>query len=65
MRASGLGVERVRPGKSEVMVLQSDPALAQELLGWSAAVSLEEGLGRTAAWMRDALEHYRSGIYVV
>jgi NAD dependent epimerase/dehydratase len=57
--------ERVRPGKSEVMVLQSDPALAQELLGWSAAVSLEEGLGRTAAWMRDALEHYRSGIYVV
>jgi NAD dependent epimerase/dehydratase len=57
--------ERVRPGKSEVMVLQSDPAVAQELLGWSATVPLEEGLSRTAAWMRGALEHYRSGTYVV
>jgi UDP-glucose 4-epimerase len=57
--------ERVRPGKSEVMVLQSDPAVAQELLGWSATVSLEEGLARTAAWMRGALEHYRTGTYVV
>lgn len=57
--------ERVRPGKSEVMVLQSDPAVARELLGWSATVPLEEGLARTAAWMRGALEHYRSGTYVV
>jgi len=40
--------ERVRPPDSEVEALVSNPALARELLGWKAEVSLEEGLRRTA-----------------
>ncbi|MFZ2492702.1 MAG: GDP-mannose 4,6-dehydratase [Thermoanaerobaculia bacterium] len=43
--------ERLRPTASEVLVLLSDPSRAQAKLGWSARVSLEEGLGRTAAWL--------------
>lgn len=57
--------ERLRPGRSEVQVLQSDPALAEELLGWRAEVSLEEGLGRTAGWLRGELHRYRTDSYVV
>jgi UDP-glucose 4-epimerase len=44
--------ERVRPPGSEVEVLCSDPARAARLLGWKAEVDLEEGLARTAAWLR-------------
>lgn len=43
---------RMRPDASEVMVLQSDPSLARELMGWAAATSLEEGLAVTIEWMR-------------
>ncbi len=43
---------RVRPGGSEVMVLQSDPTRAQELLGWRAETSLEDGLAATVEWLR-------------
>lgn len=57
--------ERYRPDKSEVMVLQSDPSLAQELLDWRASVSLEQGLRRTAEWMRSELGRYRAGSYVL
>ena len=48
--------ERLRPDKSEVMVLLSDPQRAQELLGWSPNVSFEEGLGITAKWVEANLE---------
>jgi UDP-glucose 4-epimerase len=57
--------ERVRPTGSEVMVLQSDPALAESLLNWRAETSLEEGLRHTAEWMRGELARYRAGPYVV
>lgn len=56
---------RVRPAASEVMVLQSDPAVARETLGWTAEVSLEEGLRRTAAWLGTHLHHYRPADYAV
>ncbi|MCD4750474.1 MAG: SDR family NAD(P)-dependent oxidoreductase [Thermoanaerobaculales bacterium] len=44
---------RVRPGKSEVMVLVSDPARAKDLLGWAPSVELEHGLAKTAAWLKE------------
>lgn len=50
--------ERVRPEKSEVEILLSDPSLAKDLLGWEPSVSLEEGLKQTAGWLagRTSLE---------
>jgi NAD dependent epimerase/dehydratase len=43
---------RMRPDGSEVLVLQSDPSRARQLLGWQAETSLEEGLARTIEWIR-------------
>lgn len=57
--------DRLRPSKSEVMVLQSDPARARSVLKWEAAISLEEGLRLTAEWMRSNLAAYRPGHYAV
>ena len=57
--------QRVRPSKSEVMVLQSDPSLARTLLDWKAEVTLEQGLARTAEWMKKEIGRYRAGVYVV
>ena len=50
---------RLRPDSSEVLVLESDPSLAEQTLGWRASIGLEEGLGLTADWMRRNREHYR------
>ncbi len=57
--------ERMRPANSEVERLLADPTLAGELLGWRPEVSLEAGLLRSSIWMRDRLEGYRVGEYVV
>lgn len=56
--------ERVRPARSEVSVLQSDPSLAQRLLGWRAEVSLERGLELTRQWLELHVERYRPAGYV-
>jgi UDP-glucose 4-epimerase len=48
-------VARVRPEASEVMVLLSDPARAADRLGWTATVTLEDGIGRTARWLESRL----------
>jgi UDP-glucose 4-epimerase len=52
---------RLRPDASEVLVLQSDPSYAAERLGWRPRVSLEEGLARTAEWLRGHLGRYHVG----
>lgn len=57
--------ERVRPERSEVMVLQSDPSRARDLLGWRATVSLEEGLSATAEWISANLNRYSPDVYAV
>ncbi len=44
---------RLRPDASEVLVLQSDPSVARELLGWRAQTGLEEGLAMTLDWLRE------------
>lgn len=53
-----LDERRLRPGKSEVEILESNPARARDLLGWVPAVSLDEGLRRTAAWLERRLDRY-------
>ena len=57
--------QRLRPGASEVERLLADNTLAQSLLGWKPAVSLEEGLTLTIEWMREHLDMYRPHDYVV
>jgi UDP-glucose 4-epimerase len=56
---------RVRPERSEVQVLQSDPTLARHLLGWEATVTLEEGLSETARWIKTNLHRFRPNHYGV
>ena len=53
-----LDERRLRPERSEVELLLSDPGLAGKLLGWTPSVSLEEGIARTAHWLRDNLDRY-------
>lgn len=57
--------QRVRPMNSEVMILQSDPSKAHRLLDWSAVVSLEVGLERTASWIREHLHLFDTKTYSV
>lgn len=57
--------QRLRPEKSEVERLLADNRLAREVLGWEPVVTLEEGLEKTIAWMRDHLDRYRPGTYAV
>ncbi|NVB78327.1 MAG: SDR family NAD(P)-dependent oxidoreductase [Kofleriaceae bacterium] len=53
-----LDPSRLRPDASEVLVLESDPARAKQLLGWEPQVTLEDGLARTAAWMSQHMQLY-------
>ncbi len=49
---------RLRPPASEVQVLLSDPGRAKAELGWQAKVELEDGLRRTAEWLRTHMAKY-------
>ena len=44
---------RLRPESSEVLVLEADPSLAREVLGWEPRTSLEDGIRATIAWLRE------------
>jgi dTDP-glucose 4,6-dehydratase len=57
--------QRVRPPKSEVSRLLSDSSKAQRLAGWRAEVSLDDGLRRTADWIRGHMDLYRPQEYAV
>jgi NAD dependent epimerase/dehydratase len=56
---------RVRPDNSEVELLLCDPKKAKSMLGWKPSVSLEQGLGRTADYLRRHLSAYNPLEYVV
>ncbi len=57
--------ERERPADSEVMELQSDITRARELLGYDPNTTLDEGLALTIQYIRDNLDRYRVGEYLV
>ena len=57
--------ERMRPTKSEVERLLSNPAKMYALTNWKATVSIDEGLLRTITWMRKKKSMYKSNIYNV
>ncbi len=57
--------QRMRPAKSEVSRLHSDSSTALRLAGWRAEVPLEEGLRRTAEWIRAHLDEFRPQEYAV
>jgi dTDP-glucose 4,6-dehydratase len=54
---------RLRPERSEVLRLCADITKARRLLGFTPAVSLEEGIRRTVAWIADHLSLYRPEVY--
>lgn len=56
---------RLRPEKSEVNRLMADARLAGEVLGWKAQISLEEGVNRTAEWIKNHLERFQAGKYQI
>ncbi|HXF51945.1 MAG TPA: SDR family NAD(P)-dependent oxidoreductase [Dehalococcoidia bacterium] len=56
---------RLRPEKSEVSRLLADASKAERLTGWRPAVSFEEGLRRTIAWVAERLDLYRPQEYAV
>jgi NAD dependent epimerase/dehydratase len=57
--------ERVRPDASEVMELLCNAHKAEKMLGWEPKVSLEAGLARTVAYIRDHLHLYKPKLYAV
>lgn len=57
--------QRIRPESSEVERLLADYETARTLLGWEPKVTLEEGLEKTVAWIRENADRYRSLGYVI
>ena len=55
---------RVRPDKSEVMRLESNPEKAHALMGWKSRHTFEEGLQMTIDYIRDNLGKFKPGYTV-
>jgi NAD dependent epimerase/dehydratase len=60
-----LADERKRPEKSEVLRLISNPARANEWLGWRPGTQLETGLRRVVEFVQNRPERYRPNVYSV
>jgi NAD dependent epimerase/dehydratase len=54
---------RSRPSKSEVERLVAENSLARKVLKWEPKVTLDEGLMKTADWIRTNLHEYRTNEY--
>lgn len=57
--------KRLRPEKSEVERLLSNPEKAMKLTGWKPQYTLEEGLIETISWIKNNMEYYKVDIYNV
>ena len=57
--------ERLRPEKSEVNRLLGDSTKMRALTGWKPAYTFEQGLAETVAWIRDNLDTYKVGQYIL
>lgn len=55
---------RTRPGKSEVMRLESDPRKAEALMGWKSQYTFVDGLEKTVDYIRGHLGKYQPGYTV-
>ncbi|AEX85660.1 dTDP-D-glucose 4,6-dehydratase [Marinitoga piezophila KA3] len=57
--------QRLRPKKSEVERLLSNPEKAMKLTGWKPQYSLDEGLKETIEWIKENLQYFKVDIYNV
>ena len=57
--------ERLRPEKSEVNRLLGDSTKMRALTGWKPEYTFEQGLAETVAWIRDNLDTYKVGPYIL
>jgi dTDP-glucose 4,6-dehydratase len=57
--------ERMRPPASEVDILESDPRLAEKIIGWKSEIDLESGLKATIDFIRDNKDLYRPEVYSI
>ena len=55
---------RVRPEKSEVMKLESNPNKALERMGWKSEHTFEEGLAQTVEFIRANIDRFKEGYTV-
>jgi len=60
-----LNEERTRPGKSEVDRLVCDNQKLIKQTNWVPEYDLKKGLTETIKWLKNNLDHYKSGIYNV
>lgn len=56
---------RIRPAKSEVMLLLSDNRKAKTRMGWSPMVSLDDGITKTIDFVRAQSSDFKTGRYTV
>ncbi len=57
--------ERLRPEKSEVNRLLGDSTKMRGLTGWKPEYTFEQGLAETINWIRDNLDSYKVGQYIL
>ena len=57
--------ERLRPEKSEVERLLGDATKLRELTGWAPKYTFAEGLAQTIAFIRENLDSYKVGQYIL
>ena len=57
--------ERLRPQKSEVNRLLGCNEKLKQLTGWTPQYTLEEGLEETIKWIKENMDSFKTGLYVL